>query len=272
MLGTQRHVKMNAGWLRSLCMLSACALSLIASAIHAQPSPPAEYERLMTDGMAAYAAHDYAHAAELFERAHRQSPSARTLHALGVTAFAQDHYTQAYRHIDAALRDERSPLTASQRADAQDALSWMNASLTTLDLQVTPAGARVLVDGRELTQGPILLAPGRHELQVSAAGYLSQTQHVEGAAGERLARHYSLEHVPPPAHVAAAAGPQALSEAAPSARQKSPQERTPPITTRWWFWTAVGAVVVAGVSAALIDVGTSRPPAGVRVEALVTQP
>jgi len=61
---------------------------------------------------------------------------------------------------------------------------------------------------------------------------------------------------PPPPLAPAATGPMMLT-AAPS---PGGQAEAAPVYKRWWFWTAIGAVVVGGViTAVVLSSGTTRP-------------
>jgi hypothetical protein len=98
-------------------------------------------------------------------------------------------------------------------------------------------GAEVDVDGKAAGMVPLEIAvpAGEHPLVVSKAGYETVNTQVVVKVGER--RAVSI-----------------------------PLEASKPITARWWFWTGIGVVVVAGVvtTAALLterspDTGTYPP-------------
>ena len=78
--------------------------------------------------------------------------------------------------------------------------------------------AEITIDGKAIGRAPLdmRLAPGSHELTASASGYVDETVGMQLSLGEK--RNVDLD----------------LRE-------------TPPITSRWWFWTGVAAVVVGGV-------------------------
>ncbi len=97
-------------------------------------------------------------------------------------------------------------------------------SLVMAALRVEPSvpGAEVWVDRQQAGVGQIdvNLAPGRHEIQVRAAGYRSFESSVMLVPGQRERFHVDLT-------------------------------RSGSLLTRWWFWTAVG-VAAAGVTAGLV--------------------
>lgn len=90
---------------------------------------------------------------------------------------------------------------------------------------------QVLVDSRVAGFTPFDgdIAPGPHTVEARATGYLAQTQVVEAKAGQDLAVEFGLLVVPAPV----------IKE------DKS-------LLSRWWFWTAIGAVVVGGVAGGVV--------------------
>jgi hypothetical protein len=71
-------------------------------------------------------------------------------------------------------------------------------------------------------------------------------------AGEPSARPVSLAATPPP-------GESRPVNALATTPDGAPADAASPIYTRWWFWTAIGAVVVGGVVAAVVLSGSNRP-------------
>ena len=93
-------------------------------------------------------------------------------------------------------------------------------------------GATVAVDGKLLGRVPFDkdVAAGKHEITVQAAGYTAYVQQVDVIAGKPLV--LNVELVPTP-------------EAPPVVVEDG-------IHKKWWFWTIIGAVVVAGATTGLV--------------------
>ncbi|MDB4944325.1 MAG: hypothetical protein JWP97_3859 [Labilithrix sp.] len=89
-------------------------------------------------------------------------------------------------------------------------------------IRTTPS-ADILFDGRALGRAPLQLhaAPGSHDLVATAEGYRDEHVAMGLALGDR--RELDLE-----------------------------LQKKPGILARWWFWTAVGAVVVGGATTAFV--------------------
>jgi tetratricopeptide (TPR) repeat protein len=252
--------------------------SLMASAAAAQTPPEvasdSAYEHAVDDGLAAFRATDYTKARAFFERAHELQPSARTLRALGLTAVELKHYTQGREELSAALTETRKPLTEAQRAEIDQMMTWMQAALATVEVHVAPAQALLEVDGQPAharLSPSLLLEAGTHDFRATAAGYRAAEQSVELTAGQSTTLELVLTH--------AQLLPQALAAAAPSAEQ-SPMFAQPTAThhqqaksvfERWWFWTAVGVVIVGGATATAVALSSSKTaaePAGIKVTSL----
>ena len=96
------------------------------------------------------------------------------------------------------------------------------------------AASRVTIDAATIGLVPAeaKLAPGTHAVRVDHEGYSDAVTQVVLRAGER--REIALDPI-----------------------------RSKPITTRWWFWTGMGAIVVGGVVAVLVYAFTTERAAPV---------
>jgi hypothetical protein len=95
-----------------------------------------------------------------------------------------------------------------------------------LSVSATPEGSDVFVDGKPFGQAPAEgeVAPGRHEVVVSHAGF--RDAKVSATVAEEQRRELTLT-----------------------------LEKTSPITSRWWFWTT--GIVVVGATAAAIGIAVA---------------
>ena len=102
--------------------------------------------------------------------------------------------------------------------------------------------ARVTLAGKPIGLTPFDgdVAPGKHELRIGAPGYTQDVRELQIDAGQELALNIALAPVTAPL-----------------------AQEDPSILSRWWFWTAVGAVVVGGVTAGVLATqGPKHVPAG----------
>lgn len=229
--------------------------SLIASPVAAQAKGKAEtsanqseYDRLLKEALSEFGLGNWTEARALFERAHELKPSARTLRAIGLSAFEEKSYATAVASLRAALNDTRQPLNAKQRDEAQNAIERALNYIGEYELVITPAGvnATVTIDDREpvMLDGKLLLDPGKYTLEVSAEGYEVVRQNLEARPREKLTLRIALQP-PKPETTEVAATPAAGT--APKAHQEEEG-----LTTQQWIGIGVGAAGVAalGVSAA----------------------
>src|SRR5439155_26367961 len=93
--------------------------------------------------------------------------------------------------------------------------------------------AQITLDGKELGPSPLELRVegGPHEVMARASGYTDDTVQLNVALGDR--RSIDLD-----------------------------MKKTPGIASRWWFWTAIGVVVLGGVATAVVLTREKQPESG----------
>lgn len=121
-------------------------------------------------------------------------------------------------------------------ADLVPTMGVLRIDCNVLRAQVTLSGKTI---GRTPFDGDV--PPGKHELRIAAPGYLQETRPFEIEAGKEQKLDFTLQPVPAPVVM----------------------EDDKSIFARWWFWTAIGAVVVGGVTAGVVaSQGPKHVPAG----------
>jgi hypothetical protein len=100
----------------------------------------------------------------------------------------------------------------------------------TANIYSSVPGTKIRIDGQPSGIVPVSvnLSPGGHQLEAEAAGYQIHRSELVVAAGQSRQVYLTLE-IPPP-----------------------PPSETGGLYRKWWFWTAVGAVAVAGGTAAVV--------------------
>jgi hypothetical protein len=203
-----------------------------------------------------------------FQAAYALVPSPKLLYnmaqverSLGRPLDALDHYEKFLAETDS---DEGDPAFAPKLEKARQAVAALSAQVATLDI-AADAGAAILVDdqprGTAPLAGPLRLSPGPHVVTCRRAGR-EVRRDVELVAGGR-----ARVEAPFPAPVVAAVAleaPAPLRAPGPlaadlTAKPPVPEQRTGrPFYRRWYFWSAVGAVVVAAGATAWL--WPRRPP------------
>lgn len=246
---------------RGCCMTAFIAVLACSGRLQAQP---AEFDSIISEGVREFAAGNFVEARSLFERAHGLAPNARTLRALGLCAFELKRYTQAASELDASLQDPRKPLSPELTESVTETLVRAKRFIGELEVVTEPADSQLRIDG-SLRQGSLFeVDAGEHVVVASAPGYETREVKVTvtGMQAQKVELVLLRVNVSPVA--AAQAGQPRDDVSAVATARTSPVDREPALTERWWFWTAIGAVVVAaGVSTAVaVNADNHKPYAG----------
>ena len=94
-----------------------------------------------------------------------------------------------------------------------------------------------MIDGRAVSERRFKLDAGDHTVVASQPGYQSRDLTVTIVGGQHAQLVLPALAVSP-SQVAQAAPPASVTSSA-----SSESDRQPGIAERWWFWTAIGAVV-----------------------------
>lgn len=214
--------------------------------LHAQSN---EYASLVDEGVREFSAGNFVEARSLFERAHAISPNARTFRALGLCAFELKHYTQAVSELEAAREDPRKPLPPELAEAVAATLVRAKRFIGELHVITEPADSQLQIDGVPRAGRQFELDVGDHLIGAGAPGYDSRTLTVTIAGMQKQTVELVLPRLDARSVVAAPAERVAEDVVATRTEQV---DRGPALTERWWFWTALGVVVVAGVSTAVV--------------------
>lgn len=229
--------------------------SVLAVEAQAQDAAaPAGYEQTLARAFQDFEQRRFVEAGTLFREAHRRFPNAHTLRALGMVEYELEHYVEAVDLLQRALESHARPLAPELRASTTQLLRQARAHVTLVRVTFSPPQALFLVDGLAVSvaSGDLLqLSAGEHELILEARGYTPARRVLRVSGGEPL-QELSLALLP------IASAPRAASR---------------PLLRNPWLWTAVGAVVAAGLTAGLV-IGLNAPEnravqtgtTGVRIE------
>lgn len=241
--------------IRSLTASACVTLALLATPAqaHAQRIPGAENiapaRALFERALAELDARRYTPAVLLLEESYRLNPVPVALYNLALAHRALGHHHAAIEHFERYLAQSGGDLPAGRAEAVQNALAQLRAELATVHFAITPTPFTVNVDGHDLApvEGILMLDPGAHTVLVGSRGHVAERRELRLAPSERYTFQTTLRAEPTP-------HPRADDEAR-------------PITSRWWFWTAVGAVVVGGVAATLAVAlsSTEAPVLGTRI-------
>ncbi|HET6340233.1 MAG TPA: tetratricopeptide repeat protein [Polyangiales bacterium] len=178
--------------------------------VEAEDVGPPTYRQLIDEALNEYGARHYAQAFSLFERAHELWPNARTLRGLGKVSFELEHYRAAIDYLEQARASTSQPLDGALRQDAERIEAIARANLSQIALDVEPANATLMIDGKIEVVGsklPLLLDPGEHAVEARAVGYTPKRRSYSLLPAERVTWNIRLEASPP-----VAPSPRAVAE------------------------------------------------------------
>jgi len=218
------------------------------------------YRELIAKALQEYSLGHWPEARVFFSDAHQLWPNARTFRGLGMTCYEARSYVEAIQFLEQALDSQTQPLTDKLAAEARNILEQAKRFVTHAYITVTPDGATVTVDDRQLERrydGSVLLDPGEHQLDASAPGYRSQHRSFLAEAGRPMHLRVELPSDSPlPNEVAEVAEPQTPGELAAPARALQPTAAAASETD-----LSLGEQS-PGVAAALVGVGLAGMTAG----------
>jgi tetratricopeptide (TPR) repeat protein len=185
----------------------------------------------------------YPDAAHEFEEAYRLSHRPALLYNMGKS---YDGAGDAARALGAYRRFLAQVTGSADRPAVTERVEQLAHIVGHIQIASTVPGALVRVDGAEVGTTPLPAAvelnPGAHAVEVAHEGYATFKQSVVAAPGASASVDAKLESL------------------VKVIRVEVPADRPPPtpLYKRWWLWTAVGAVVAAGVVTAAV-LGSREP-------------
>jgi len=242
----------------------AVALGVTAPAAAQPQDRLAEARRLFAEGLALGQQGQWEAAAANFRRVMEVRASPPVAYNL---AFALEHLGRVVEADDLlgpVLADAATP--ANVRHDASELAERVRARVARLTVRVGGAedDAQVSLDGQPVARDALTgrrADPGSHTIALVRGGQTLASREIELAPGSEQTVTLDAPRPEPavllPSHVRPA--PESLLSAGPPPPRDDGDGRS--ILTRWWFWTVVGVVVVAGaVSVALVAQPSAPTP------------
>ncbi len=166
---------------------------------------------------------------------------------------AEGRFQVQIRFVDVRTKETRSPEGGTEVRDKVPDLLVLalekvlgpeplpESVLARVDVQTTPPGADVYVDRDFVGVSPVTLRlkKGRYVIRAARVGYDEKMQAVEVEPGQTVALALTLT----PLEVPVPAGP---------VPTKGREEQETAFYETWWFWTAVGAVVIGAGTTAVV--------------------
>ena len=185
-----------------------------------------------------------------FQRAAKIEESPRITAQIALAEQALGIWLDAHRDLLAALEHSDDSWIRKNQLTLDKSREIIESNLGRVEVWGSPSGAAVALDDKSIGKLPLAstwLAPTDATLRVSAAGYEDYVRLLNVNADSRIREHVDLR--PLPLHAAAAAPAEAAPAVTPmESRSEAPVPVQPAHVSfyqRWWFWTAIGAGVIA---------------------------
>jgi tetratricopeptide (TPR) repeat protein len=205
--------------------------------------------RLFKEGLALAKSERWAEALSAFRRSADLVSRPSTSYNIANALYRLDRPVDALAELDRyeEMPEVRAGGTAWERGDALRDL--LDGAVAEVRLAITPASAKVFVDGRlSATSGferKLRLNPGTHSIHITREGYASSLRELQVERGSREAYTVALQPLTPPASPAMAIAPSGVS-----ATEAARDDRKP-FVKRTGFWVMIGAIAVVGIGAGI---------------------
>jgi hypothetical protein len=181
-----------------------------------------------------------------FERAYALSSRPSLLFNLAATHQALHEYPEAVDALQRFLAATEGQRTR-QRTEAERVLRELQGLMARVHVACDPATATLTLDGRAASGDVLAVGPGRHVIEASAPGRVTQRVEVTVASGDEPSLRLVLPVTPDapavtPVTVAPAVTP--VTVAPPRALHPAPRHWF----TRPWVWAATGGALAVGAT------------------------
>jgi hypothetical protein len=150
-------------------------VALWSPSLHAEGDPSGRARQHFERGYALAEQRNFDAAIAEFEQAQAISPNVSLLYNLGQAYAAAGRSADAVSTLERYLSQAGEALSPERRRQAETLIRYHAARVGRIALEIEPAGASVVVDGKDRGQAPLAgtlaVAAGQHAVLVSAPGY-----------------------------------------------------------------------------------------------------
>ncbi|MFN3198557.1 MAG: PEGA domain-containing protein [Bradymonadia bacterium] len=177
----------------ALCL---CVAGLSGALAQGEQAPPADQARALSLKAAqAFKAKNFAEALEMFQQANALVPHPNLEVNIGRCFEALGQPEQALAHCRAALEAPNVPAPTAQAARKCVARADDTLKRPILELNTTPVGATVYIDGRRMGRTPWrgIIMPGKHVLELDLEGYAHVKKPIVAERGQTYNFKFNLD-------------------------------------------------------------------------------
>lgn len=220
------------------------AAALVLATTLVQPAlaeePPEDPVALKAEADGLFDRGRYADAYDLYKRAYAKTSDPALLYNQARALESMGEYPEALEKLEAFER-EAPPDVRAKVPKLEELTADLRARTATIHVRTNAPSARLYVRGKDL--GPVeqertvLARAGDAAIRVEADGYEPFARDVVLPGGGALDVDAQLER-----------------------KSTRPAEASTGLTSRWWFWTALGVVVLGGTTVAVVALTTEKDP------------
>ena len=178
---------------------SVCADRVCVPTERATPADEQAAKDHETKAGALFAKNDYSGALAEYQQAYKLSHEPALLKQIALCQKGLQQLADARDSLRRYVAESRT-FPIGDPAQAQQLIAELSAQLADVTLEIQPGGAAVTIDGKAAGTSPLAralaLSPGKHVVEVSAAGYTAQKQELNASGGTAL--HVKLALAPAP--------------------------------------------------------------------------
>ena len=231
-------------------------LVLLPSLAAAQQPAEADIEaaRVAFDaGVEALRNENYPAALAAFQESQRLHPVPLVVYNIAMCQRALFDYPASLDSFQKYLGSAGAEEPAERIEEARVQSAELEALVATVSVTVAEAGARVLVDGRDVgatpLSGPVRLGPGAHVIEIRKPGFEDARHTVALDAGQRVEMVLALGPAIGPVETAPPGPGTGMLPETPGIPVAPPAERVEEEESFFsgpWFWVILGTVLVGG--------------------------
>lgn len=222
-----------------------CAAALLVVVFAALPATaeelPEDPAALKAEGDDLFDRGRYADAFDLYKRAYAKTSDPALLYNQARALESMGEYPEALEKLEAFSR-EAPPDVRAKVPKLEELTAELRARTATINVRTNAPAARLYVRGKDLgsidRDRTVLARAGEAAIRVEADGYEPFARDIVLPGGGSVDVDAQLERRSP--------------------RRTEGGETS--VTSRWWFWTALGVVVVGGATVAVVALTSEKDP------------
>lgn len=238
--------------LHSLCV----ALILITLASLSEAADKQKAKAHFASGKALMKVDNFDGAALEFEASIANYPTKNALFNLAQCYRALSKYAEALDALDRLAKDFGDSMSRPMKTAVDEILNEIESLAANLKVQVDRPGATISVNGKVVGESPLanplVLAPGRHEVEVSLSGYETERRRVSLMSKDNKEESFALKAEEQNVPVPVDKEPDVPEEKSTAPLELTPETERSGATLSVWSWSGIGITGAFVVATAVV--------------------